>query len=156
VRRSPRGAHVHVHNLKTALGDILDYQYAGNVSARPQNGGPVPTISAYERANGDIGIRNDLWIVPLVGCINGLADNIAKAVEKEGMLPEGSKVTVLSHPYGCSQLGDDLANTRGILQNYVAHPNAGGVLVLVSAARTTPRPTSNRDWSCPTRTGCAS
>ena len=80
--------------------------------------------------NGDIGIRNDLWIVPLVGCINGLADNIAKAVEKEGLLPEGSRVTVLSHPYGCSQLGDDLANTRGILQNYVAHPNAGGVLVL--------------------------
>jgi altronate hydrolase len=126
----PKGAHVHVHNLKTALGDILDYSYAGNVSARPQNGGPVPTISAYERANGDIGIRNDLYIVPLVGCINGLADNIAKAVEKEGMLPEGSSVTVLSHPYGCSQLGDDLANTRGILQNYVAHPNAGGVLVL--------------------------
>lgn len=125
-----KGAHVHVHNLKTALGDILDYSYAGNVAARPQNGGPVPTISAYERVNGDIGIRNDLWIVPLVGCINGLADNIAKAVEKEGMLPEGSKVTVLSHPYGCSQLGDDLANTRGILQNYVAHPNAGGVLVL--------------------------
>ena len=125
-----KGAHVHVHNLKTALGDILDYQYAGNVSARPQNGGPVPTISAYERVNGDIGIRNDLWIVPLVGCINGLADNIAKAVEKEGLLPERSSVTVLSHPYGCSQLGDDLANTRGILQNYVAHPNAGGVLVL--------------------------
>ncbi|MCM5556019.1 UxaA family hydrolase, partial [Pleomorphomonas sp. NRK KF1] len=70
----PKGAHVHVHNLKTALGDILDYQYAGNVSARPQNGGPVPTISAYERVNGDIGIRNDLFIVPLVGCINGLAD----------------------------------------------------------------------------------
>ena len=125
-----KGTHVHVHNLKTALGDILDYQYAGNVAARPQNGGPVPTISAYERVNGDIGIRNDLWIVPLVGCINGLADNIAKAVEREGLLPEGSKVSVLSHPYGCSQLGDDLANTRGILQNYVAHPNAGGVLVL--------------------------
>jgi altronate hydrolase len=124
-----KGAHVHVHNLKTALGDILEYSYAGNV-ARPQNGGVAPTISAFERVNGDIGIRNDLWIVPLVGCINGLADNIAKAVEKEGMLPEGSKVTVLSHPYGCSQLGDDLANTRGILQNYVTHPNAGGVLVL--------------------------
>lgn len=125
-----KGAHVHVHNLKTALGDILDYSYAGNVAARPQNGGPVPTIAAFERKNGDIGIRNDLWIVPLVGCINGLANNIAKAVGEEGMLPEGSRVTVLSHPYGCSQLGGDLANTRGILQNYVTHPNAGGVLVL--------------------------
>lgn len=125
-----KGAYVHVHNLKTALGDILDYSYAGNVAARPQNGGPVPTVAAFERKNGDIGIRNDLWIVPLVGCINGLANNIAKAVEQEGVLPEGSRVTVLSHPYGCSQLGGDLANTRGILQNYVTHPNAGGVLVL--------------------------
>jgi altronate hydrolase len=125
-----RGAHVHVHNLKTALGDILDYSYAGNVAARPQNGGPIPTVAAFERKNGDIGIRNDLWIVPLVGCINGLAANIAKAIEQEGVLPEGSRVTVLSHPYGCSQLGGDLANTRGILQNYVTHPNAGGVLVL--------------------------
>ena len=114
-----RGTHVHVHNLKTALGDILDYSYAGHVAAQPQSGGPVPTIRVFERANGDIGIRNDLWIVPLVGCINGLAVNIAKAVEKEGMLPEGSKVTVLSHPYGCSQLGDDLANTRSELHCFL-------------------------------------
>jgi len=125
-----KGAHVHVHNLKTALGDILDYSYACPPPGASGNGGPVPTVMAFERANGDIGIRNDLYIVPLVGCINGLAGNIAKAVERQGLLPEGSKVAVLSHPYGCSQLGDDLANTRGILQNYVAHPNAGGVLVL--------------------------
>ena len=125
-----KGHHVHVHNLRTSLGAVLDYAYSGSPAAQPGNGGVVPTIRAYERVNGDIGIRNDLWIIPLVGCINGLAQNIAKAVIRDGLLPEGSDVKVLTHPYGCSQLGDDLANTRGILQNYAVHPNAGGVLIL--------------------------
>jgi altronate hydrolase len=125
-----KGEHVHVQNLKTSLGAVLDYSYSGSPAAQPRNGGVVPTIKAYERVNGDIGIRNDLWIIPLVGCINGLAQNIAKAVIREGILPEGADVKVLAHPYGCSQLGDDLANTRGILQNYAVHPNAGAVLIL--------------------------
>lgn len=125
-----KGRHVHVHNLKTALGAVLDYTYSGSPAAEPRNGGVVPTIKAYQRVNGDIGIRNDLWIIPLVGCINGLAQNIAKAVIRDGLLPEGADVKVLAHPYGCSQLGDDLANTRGILQNYAVHPNAGAVLIL--------------------------
>ncbi len=125
-----KGRHVHTHNLKTALGGILEYAYSGHSAAQPGNGGTVPTISAYARANGDVGIRNDLWIIPLVGCINGLAGRIAKKIEAEGILPKDSRVQVLSHPYGCSQLGDDLANTRGILQNYAVHPNAGGVLIL--------------------------
>jgi altronate hydrolase len=132
IARAPigKGRHVHTHNLKTALGDILEYGYSGHPAARANNGGTVPTVSAYARANGDIGIRNDLWIVPLVGCINGLAKRIAERIEAEGFLPKDSRVQVLSHPYGCSQLGDDLANTRGILQNYAVHPNAGGVLIL--------------------------
>jgi altronate hydrolase len=132
IAREPiaKGRHVHTHNLKTALGALLDYSYSGSPAAEPRNGGVVPKIRAFERVNGDIGIRNDLWIIPLVGCINGLAQNIAKQVIRDGMLPEGSDVKVLSHPYGCSQLGDDLANTRGILQNYAIHPNAGGVLIL--------------------------
>ncbi len=124
------GAFVHTHNVRTALGDILEYSYAGNAGVPGQTGGPVPTISAYERADGDIGIRNDLWIIPLVGCINGLGLAIARLVEKEGILPQGAHVRVLTHPYGCSQLGGDLDNTRNILRNYARHPNAGGVLVL--------------------------
>ncbi len=124
------GAHVHTHNLKTALGDILDYAFDGPAGAQGAAPADVPKISAFVRSNGDIGIRNDLWIIPLVGCVNGLAQNIARRVEAEGLLPEGSKAHVLSHPYGCSQLGGDLANTRGILQNYAVHPNAGGVLIL--------------------------
>ncbi len=125
------GEHVHSHNLKTALGDILEYSYSGAPAAKPaEKPASIPTFPAFERRNGDIGIRNDLWLIPLVGCINGLASAIARAVEKEGILPEGSRVQVLSHPYGCSQLGDDLDNTRTILRDYVCHPNAGGVLVL--------------------------
>lgn len=126
-----KGRHVHVHNLKTALGGIVDYAYAGGPAAVPKvEAGPAPTIQAFERIDGQIGIRNDLWIIPLVGCINGLAQNIAKQVDRQRLLPDGCEVKVLAHPYGCSQLGDDLANTRGILQNYALHPNAGGVLIL--------------------------
>ncbi len=129
TRPIARGAHVHTHNLKTALGDILDYAWTGGVAA-PAPAAKAPSIRAFERANGDIGVRNDLWIIPLVGCVNGLARNIAKRVEAEGALPDGSRVKILAHPYGCSQLGGDLADTRAILQNYALHPNAGGVLIL--------------------------
>lgn len=125
-----RGAHVHSHNLRTALGDILDYGYAGGMSTPERTSAEVPTILAYERANGDIGVRNDLWIIPLVGCVNGLARALAKGIEADRRLPDGAAVRVLAHPYGCSQLGGDLADTRAILQNYALHPNAGGVLVL--------------------------
>lgn len=124
------GRHVHTHNLKTALGDILDYAYGEAPAAAAPVATDVPQIRAYVRSNGDIGIRNDLWIVPLVGCVNGLARNVADRLTAEGILPADSRVQVLSHPYGCSQLGDDLANTRGILQNYAVHPNAGAVLIL--------------------------
>jgi altronate hydrolase len=123
------GAHIHTHNMKTALGDILDYAWAGGSGAMAP-AAKAPSIMAFERANGDIGVRNDLLIIPLVGCVNGLARNIAKRLETESVLPQGSRVQVLAHPYGCSQLGGDLADTRAILQNYALHPNAGGVLIL--------------------------
>ncbi|OKL43796.1 UxaA family hydrolase [Pseudovibrio exalbescens] len=123
------GSLVHSHNLRTGLGTDEVYSYAG----APEENAPivnVPQIQAFVRADGDIGIRNDIWIVPLVGCVNGIANNVARQFEASGKLPEGSQITVLSHPYGCSQLGDDLENTRAILRNLVVHPNAGGVLVM--------------------------
>lgn len=122
------GAHVHTHNLWTALGDSLDYSYEA-APAPVAKLGAIPSFPALERKNGDIGVRNDLWIIPLVGCINGLAAGVARSVETEGLPPPGSRATVLSHPYGCSQLGGDLDNTRNSLRDYVCHPNAGGVLV---------------------------
>lgn len=110
--------HIHTHNLMTALSGEKDYEYHPVINnIKKEN--PF-TISAYLRKNGDIGIRNDIWIIPTVGCINGVANAIA---DKTGAF-------AFTHPYGCSQLGDDLAVTQKILCNLIKHPNAGGVLVL--------------------------
>lgn len=88
------------------------------------------TFDGYRRKNGDVGIRNELWIVPTVGCVNGIAEIIIKRF-KEEVNPEGiDAIEVFKHNYGCSQLGDDHENTRRILSDVVKHPNAGGVLVL--------------------------
>lgn len=112
------GEHVHSHNLKTALSGEKEYTYSPFMQ---KNSTELPiTISAYPRKNGEIGIRNDVWIIPTVGCINGAANRIA---QKTGAF-------AYTHPYGCSQLGDDLLVTQKILCNLIKHPNAGGVLVL--------------------------
>lgn len=113
-----KGDSVHSHNMKTKLGDILSYEYTPNFEELlPKE--PF-TINAYIRENGDIGIRNDIWIVPTVGCVNSIAKQLA---EKTGAI-------CFSHPYGCSQLGDDNKTTQLILRGLIRHPNAGGVLVL--------------------------
>ena len=113
-----KGEHVHSHNMKTKLGDILSYEYAPEFSELA----PIEpfTIEAFERENGEIGIRNDIWIVPTVGCVNSIAKILS---EKTGAI-------CFSHPYGCSQLGDDMKITQLILKGLITHPNAGGVLVL--------------------------
>lgn len=131
------GDHVHTHNVKTNLGDILDYTYTPDQEAYKIDL-PDRTVQVYQRANGEIGIRNELWIIPTVGCVNGVARSIIEAF-KEELLGEGIKLSELPyidgvynfpHNYGCSQMGDDHINTRQTLQNIVKHPNAGGVLVL--------------------------
>lgn len=110
--------HIHTHNLKTVLSGEQEYTYTPEkIETKAEK--PV-TISAYQRKNGDIGIRNDIWIIPTVGCVNGIANKLA---QKTGAF-------AFTHPYGCSQLGDDLLVTQKILCNLIRHPNAGGVLVL--------------------------
>ena len=109
---------VHSHNMKTKLGDILSYEY--NPSFEELTPEAPFTINAFVRDNGDIGIRNDIWIVPTVGCVNSIAKQLA---EKTGAIH-------FAHPYGCSQLGDDNKTTQLILRGLINHPNAGGVLVL--------------------------
>lgn len=121
------GGWVHVHNLKTALGDLLTYEYAPVPSALPES--EHVTFDGYRRADGKVGVRNEIWIVPTVGCVN----SIAQALEKKALkFVEGSVEGIFAfpHPYGCSQMGDDQENTRKILADMVHHPNAGGVLVL--------------------------
>lgn len=121
-----KGAWVHTHNIKTNLSGIKDYVYN---KKKFQNNfeDKKMTFKGYKRENGTVGIRNELWIVPTVGCVNGIADLIAKKFKEETNFTD---VHVFGHNYGCSQLGDDHVNTRTILKDIVKHPNAGGVLVL--------------------------
>lgn len=123
------GEWVHVHNTKTNLKDLTIYEYIpefeDEILATEKK-----RVKVYRRKNGDVGIRNELWIVPTVGCINGIANLIKEAFLKEVGELKIDGINVLTHNYGCSQLGEDHINTRTILQNTVKHPNAGGVLVL--------------------------
>ena len=123
----PTGSWVHVHNVKTGLGDVLSYTY------EPANMDVEPTEHAYfqgyRRADGKVGVRNEIWIIPTVGCVN----SIAKALEARARdLVKGTVEDIIAfpHPYGCSQMGDDQENTRTVLADMIHHPNAGGVLVL--------------------------
>ena len=123
------GEWVHTHNIKTNLDGIKDYTFNQELLECPSENKNI-TFQGYERENGNVGIRNELWIVPTVGCVNGIGDNIIEKF-KEEVKPVGlDGIEVFKHNYGCSQLGDDHANTRTMLGNLVKHPNAGGVLVL--------------------------
>ena len=118
TERIGKGKQVHSHNLKTSLLGTLEYTYSPDFEY-PKSTEPA-MINAYERKNGDIGIRNDVWIIPTVGCVNSIAKVLA---DKTGAF-------CFTHPYGCSQLGDDFEVTQKVLCGLVKHPNAGGVLVL--------------------------
>lgn len=123
------GEWVHSHNLATGLNDDLEYQYTP-VGHKPVDVPPAPTINGYLRKNGEMGIRNELWIVPTVGCVNGQANAIVERLRRECDLTGIDDVRAFTHNYGCSQLGQDHANTRSALAALAKHPNAGGVLVL--------------------------
>jgi altronate hydrolase len=123
------GEHVHTHNLKTNLRDNLTYTYrpVGRESLPREEGG---TINGYLRKDGRMGIRNELWIVPTVGCVNGPAEAIVRRVRAELEVSHIDEIKVWTHNYGCSQLAGDHANTQRALAALALHPNAGGVLVM--------------------------
>ena len=151
-----RGDWVHSHNLRTSLSGVLEYQYSpmnnfklgsdphrnapsGNgmvheMGSDPSGNGTggvgvMPTFMGYRRANGKVGTRNEVWVLNTVGCVNHAAERIAKqAAERYAGRVDG--VHAFAHPYGCSQLGDDLKNTQAVLAGLLRHPNAGGVLIL--------------------------
>lgn len=129
TRDIAEGEWIHSHNLATNLRDDLEYEY-NRVECPTATVPAAPTIDGYLRANGDMGIRNELWIVPTVGCINGQANAIINRLKAECDLTGIDDVRAFTHNYGCSQLGQDHANTRAALAALVRHPNAGGVLVL--------------------------
>ena len=122
------GGWIHTHNLKTALGELLDYTYnpEGHKDVEPTD---EAYFEGYMRENGKVGVRNEVWIIPTVGCVN----SIARAIEATARLnkPEGvDEVVAFTHPYGCSQTTEDQENTRTVLADLINHPNAGAVLVL--------------------------
>ena len=121
------GEHVHTHNLKTRLSGEVAYAY----TPAPQRVQSVParTFMGYKRKFGRAGARNELWILPTVGCVNDVARTLRDRAQS---LTGGAVEAVIAfeHPYGCSQMGEDQENTRDILADLAVHPNAGGVLVL--------------------------
>ena len=121
------GEHVHTHNVHTLLNDQKEYAYAPSLPARPPE--EKHTFMGYSRADGSAGVRNDLFILPTVGCVNGVARALA-AKFSPVCEQAGIKAIALCHPYGCSQMAADQENTRNILADLARHPNAGGVLVL--------------------------
>ncbi len=123
------GQWVNENNLKTNLAGTLSYEYHPvGESLNIANEGR--TFRGYVRSNGEVGIRNEVWIVPTVGCVNGIAERLAAQLEKETALDGIDAVHAWHHNFGCSQLSGDHENTRKVLRDIVLHPNAGAVLVL--------------------------
>ena len=123
----PAGAWAHVHNVRTGLSESADYTYDHKVYDKPAVS--PRTFMGYRREDGRAAVRNELWIIPTVGCVNSIA---ARLVQENQHLVKGSidGLYTFAHPYGCSQMGSDHAQTRKLLAALVRHPNAGGVLVL--------------------------
>lgn len=123
----PAGSWVHTHNIHTGLGELLTYSYDRQVPEIPAT--KECFFQGFVRPDGRAAVRNELWIIPTVGCVNSVATTIERRAQK---LVAGNieAVAAFPHPYGCSQMGDDQEHTRRILADLINHPNAGGVLVL--------------------------
>ena len=123
------GEWVNENNLKTNLAGTLTYEYHPvneTLNIKKDN----RTFKGYVRKNGEVGVRNEIWIVPTVGCVNGISDHLAEMLQKETNLEGIDAIHSWHHNYGCSQLSDDHENTRKVLRDIVLHPNAGAVLVV--------------------------
>lgn len=129
LKEIEEGQWIHTHNLKTNLNDVDTYSY-DDLTGIDLEGTKRKKVNVYLRKNNKIGIRNELWIVPTVGCVNGVGENIIEEFKKRFDTSKLDGLNVFKHNYGCSQLGEDHITTRTTLQNIVVHPNAGGVLVL--------------------------
>lgn len=130
-----QGQWVHSHNLTTGLKEKLEYRYQASIQAvKPGLEVKCPSFQGYRRDNGEVGIRNEIWIINTVGCVNKQSERLAELARDQfkAQINSGAidGIYAFSHPYGCSQLGEDHENTRKLLAGLVAHPNAGGVLVV--------------------------
>ena len=166
TKDAPAGTMVDHNCIKTNLEGLLEYKYEpsfepsqtkrfstrkGSENLLSDSGSPR-TFKGYRRLDGQVGIRNQIWVIPTVGCVNGICQQIVDQFNKEispcaslsrndsAVISSGAAggveksavdaVVAFPHNYGCSQLGGDHENTRTILADMVHHPNAGGVLVV--------------------------
>ena len=123
------GDWVNENNLKTNLSGTLEYTYhpvEERLNIKKEN----RTFKGYVRKNGDVGVRNEIWVVPTVGCVNGIAERLVKELQRETRGEGVDSIYAWHHNYGCSQLSEDHENTRKVLRDICLHPNAGAVLVL--------------------------
>jgi len=123
------GDWVNENNLKTNLSGTLEYTYRPvNEELNIKNDNR--TFNGYVRKNGDVGVRNEIWVVPTVGCVNGIAERLVKELRRETGCKDVDAIYAWHHNFGCSQLSGDHENTRKVLRDICLHPNAGAVLVL--------------------------
>lgn len=125
------GSHVHIHNISTKLNETAEYTYApfDEASEPAEKEGTGDSFFGFLREDGRAGVRNEIWIIPTVGCVNSVAEKICE-LAKPFVKGSVDRISVFTHPYGCSQMGDDQESTRQVLANLCTHPNAGGVLLL--------------------------
>lgn len=123
------GSLVNEKNIKTNLEGLQDYTWQPQDTTLdiPDKG---LTFNGYRRRNGDVGIRNEIWIIPTVGCVNGIVNQLAETLRQETSGKDVDAIVAFPHNYGCSQLGNDHENTRKILRGMAKHPNAGAVLIV--------------------------
>ena len=124
-----QGDWINEHKVKTNLAGLLSYTY-NPVTVNLDIPHKDLTFKGYRRKNGDVGVRNEIWIIPTVGCVNGIANQLAEKLRQETQSRGVDAIVSFPHNYGCSQLGDDHENTKKILRDMVKHPNAGAVLVV--------------------------
>ncbi len=122
-----KGEHIHNHNIKSNLSDLLNYEYKPNFKEKKQE--PAKTFKGYIRPDGKVGIRNEIWIIPTVGCVNSIVKEIENRTQKY-KTENIDGIYSYNHPYGCSQLGGDMQNTLKFLAGLINHPNAFAVLVV--------------------------
>ena len=121
------GSHVHTPNVKSNLGELLDYEYKPDFSELTSK--EAKTFMGYKRPDDKVGIRNEVWIIPTVGCVNSIVRTLeTQAADFKTENIDG--IFSYNHPYGCSQLGDDQENTLKYLAGLIRHPNAAAVLVV--------------------------
>ncbi len=123
------GDWVNEQNIKTNLEGLLDYTY-NPIDTTLDIAIENRTFEGYRRSNGDVGIRNEIWIIPTVGCVNGVVNALAESLRLETQCKGVDAIVAFPHNYGCSQLGNDHENTRKVLRDMCMHPNAGAVLVV--------------------------